>query len=106
MQRAAEEDLINQTAAVEFVRTEQTLDEFGDLTILGVLKNAATRPIYSVAVEFTVQSASGETIGKGTAQATPSFVEPGEEMTFTATVYGANTDECTVVVDNATWYLD
>ena len=106
MQRAAEEDLINQTAAVKVVRTEQALDEFGVLKIVGVLRNAATRPIYSVAVEYTVQASSGETLGKGTAQATPSYIEPGEEMTFTATIYGALTDECTVVVDNATWYLD
>lgn len=106
MQRAAEEDLINQTAAVEVVSTEKTLDEFGDLTVVGVLRNAATRPIYSVTVDFTVQSEDGEVLGKGTATATPNYIEPGEQMTFTATVYGVYDDQSVIVVDNATWYLD
>ncbi|RIX60438.1 zinc ribbon domain-containing protein [Paenibacillus nanensis] len=106
MQRAAEEDLINQTAAVEVVSTDQTLDEFGDLTVVGVLRNAATRPIYSVTVDFTVQSQDGEVLGKGTANATPNYIEPGEQMTFTATIYGIYDEECEIVVDNATWYLD
>lgn len=106
MQRAAEEDLINQTAAVEVVSTEKTLDEFGDLTVVGVLRNAATRPIYSVTVDFTVQSEDGEVLGKGTANATPNYIEPGEQMTFTATVYGVYDDQSVIVVDNATWYLD
>lgn len=106
MQRAAEEDLINQTAAVEVVSTDQTLDEFGDLTVVGVLRNAATRPIYSVTVDFTVQAQDGEVLGKGTANATPNYIEPGEQMTFTATIYGVYEDDSVIVVDNATWYLD
>lgn len=106
MQRAAEEDLINQTAAVEVIGIEQTLDEFGDLNIAGQLKNAATRPIYSVAVEFTVYNSEGEAVGKGTAIATPNYIEIGEEMSFTSTVYGVYEDDTTVVIDHATWYLD
>lgn len=106
MQRAAEEDLINQTAAVEVVSTDHTLDEFGDLTIVGVMKNAATRPIYEVKVEFTVQSMDGEVFGKGSASATPNYIEPGEQLSYTATIYGVNTKDVVVVVDHATWYLD
>ncbi|WP_442050711.1 FxLYD domain-containing protein [Paenibacillus sp. 2TAB19] len=106
MQKAAEEDLKNQTAAVEVVRIEGTLDEFGDLIIHGELKNAATRPIYTVVVEYTVYDAQHNKIGTGTAEATPDYIEPGEAMSFSGTVYGVYVENTTVVVDHATWYLD
>ncbi|MFD0961304.1 FxLYD domain-containing protein [Paenibacillus chungangensis] len=106
MQRAAEEDLVNQTAAVKQINADLTLDEFGDLTIEGTLMNVATRPIYSIKVNYIVKNSAGEKIAAGTADATPNYVEPGEEMTYTATVYGAQTDQVTVEMDHATWYLD
>ncbi|RJX39686.1 hypothetical protein D3P09_09775 [Paenibacillus pinisoli] len=106
MQRAAEEDLINRTSAVEVVGVEKTLDEFGDLTIEGTLKNIATRAIYSVVVEVIVQSKDGAVLSRGKATVTPEYIEPGEQMTFTTTVYGIYSEETTVVVDNAEWYLD
>jgi hypothetical protein len=106
MQRAAEEDLINQTAAVEVLRTEGLLDEFGDLTITGYLKNKATRPIYSVSIEYSVLDKEGNRLGGGTASVVPNYIEPGEEMTFTAVLYGVYNDETEIVVDHATWYLD
>nr|WP_232243042.1 FxLYD domain-containing protein [Paenibacillus sp. GSMTC-2017] len=106
MQRAAKEDLINQTAAVEVGSTEKTLDEFGDLTIVGHLKNVATRPIYSVTVEFTVLNKEGEVLGKGSATANPNYIEPGEQMSYTATVYGVYTEDVDIVVDPPTYYLD
>ncbi|MCU6712330.1 FxLYD domain-containing protein [Paenibacillus sp. J5C_2022] len=106
MQRAAEEDLVNQTAAVKQIDVDLTLDEFGDLTIEGTLMNVATRPIYSIKVNYIVKNSAGEKIAEGTADATPNYVEPGEEMTYTATVYGAQTDQVTVEMDHATWYLD
>lgn len=106
MQKAAEEDLKNQTAAVEVVHIETTLDEFGDLTVEAELKNAATRPIYSVTIEFTVYNSDGLEVGSGTAEASPNYIEPGEKMSFTGTVYGVYVENTTVVVDHATWYLD
>ncbi|RJE88564.1 hypothetical protein D3P07_11250 [Paenibacillus sp. 1011MAR3C5] len=106
MQRAAEEDLINRTSAVEVVSVEKTLDEFGDLTIEGTLKNIATRAIYSVVVEVIVQSKDGAVLSRGKATVTPEYIEAGEQMTFTTTVYGIYSDETTVVVDKAEWYLD
>lgn len=106
MQKAAEEDLKNQTAAVEVVHIETTLDEFGDLKIEAELKNAATRPIYSVTVEYTVYDSDGLEVGSGKAEASPNYIEPGEKMSFTGTVYGVHVENTNVVVDHATWYLD
>ncbi|REK74913.1 FxLYD domain-containing protein [Paenibacillus paeoniae] len=106
MQRAAEEDLINRTAAVEVISLEKTLDEFGDLTIEGTLKNIATRAIYSVAVEVIVQSKDGDVLSRGKATVTPEYIESGELMTFTTTVYGIYSEDTNIVVDKAEWYLD
>lgn len=106
MQEAAAEDLINQTEAVKVESTDQTLDEFGDLTIVGILRNAATRPIYSVMLDYSIVSAEGEILAQGNTTATPNYVEPGEEMTFTATVYGVHSEDTEFVIDHVTWYLD
>jgi tetratricopeptide (TPR) repeat protein len=106
MQQAAAEDLKNQTAAVEVIQIDSTLDEFGDLSITAELKNAATRPIYSITVKFKVYDEAGVEVGSGTAVAMPDYVDPGEKMSFTSTVYGINVENTTVVVDHATWYLD
>lgn len=106
MQQAAAEDLKNQTAAVEVVHMETTLDEFGGLNVTAELKNAATRPIYSITVKFIVYDAEGKEVGSGTAEAEPEYVDPGGKMSFTSTVYGVNVENTTVVVDHATWYLD
>lgn len=106
MQEAAAEDLLNQTEAVKVESTEQTLDEFGDLTITGVLRNVATRAIYSVALDYSILSAEGEIIAKGHITATPNYVEPGEEMSFTETVYGVHSEDTEMVIDHVTWYLD
>ncbi|WP_168121576.1 FxLYD domain-containing protein [Paenibacillus sp. HB172176] len=106
MKSAAEEDLINQTDAVEVIGTDKTLDEFGDLTITGTMKSVATRPIYDVTVEYKVANASGELLESGTATVTPNYIEPGEEMSFTATIYGVYSENVVIEVGHAKWYLD
>ncbi|MFD2115366.1 FxLYD domain-containing protein [Paenibacillus yanchengensis] len=106
MQKAAEEDLINQTAAVEVIHIEHTFDEFGNMTIEGLLRNQATRPIHTIEVQFTVYDLEGNELDSGSAKVTPDFVEAGEQMVFTSTIYGAFWQECKVVVDHATWYLE
>ncbi|WP_157265618.1 FxLYD domain-containing protein [Paenibacillus sp. FJAT-27812] len=106
MQQAAAEDLKNQTAAVEVVKIDSKLDEAGNLTITGELKNAATRPIYSISVQFIVHDAAGKEVGKGTAVASPDYVDPGGKLSFTSTLDGVHVENTTVVVDHATWYLD
>lgn len=106
MQKAAEEELINQTAAVEVLKTETDLDLFGDFHINGKLKNAATRPIYSVSIEYTVRDSEGNVIESGTVEATPAYVESGETFSFNAVVHDVEDEKATVVIDHATWYLD
>ncbi|GGG77995.1 FxLYD domain-containing protein [Paenibacillus radicis (ex Gao et al. 2016)] len=106
MQKAAEEDLINQTAAVEVLHVGTRRDENGDFHIDGQLKNAATRPIYSVSVEYTVHDSQGKKIESGKVDATPKYIEAGETFNFTAVVHGVEDEHAKVVIDHATWYLD
>ncbi|MCA0756799.1 FxLYD domain-containing protein [Paenibacillus sp. N4] len=106
MQKAAAEELKNQTAAVEVVLIQTSLDEYGDLTVEAQLKNVATRPIYSVVVNYIVYDAEGNEIASGKAEATPNYVEPGETMTFLEIIPGVNAENTTAAVDHATWYLD
>lgn len=106
MQQAAAEELKNQTAAVEVVKMETMLGEEGTLLIQGELKNAATRPIYNVSIEYSVKNAAGQTIGTGMAEATPEYVESGESMYVYGELPDVYEDQTTVVIDNVVWYLD
>ncbi|MFX3631315.1 MAG: FxLYD domain-containing protein [Candidatus Pristimantibacillus sp.] len=106
MQKAAEEDLLNQTAAVEVKHIGTELDELGDFHIRGELKNAATRPIYSVTIEYTVRDSEGNVIESGSVEATPNYIEAGESFLFTSVVHEVTDANSTVVIDHATWYLD
>ncbi|GFN33252.1 FxLYD domain-containing protein [Paenibacillus xylaniclasticus] len=105
LQKAAEEDLKNRTAAVQTGTTSTTLDEFGDLHVHIELENVATKTIYSVYAQYTLLAADGSTIGTGTAYATPDSVEPGEKAVINDIFYGAYM-KATVRIDKAGWYLD
>lgn len=106
MENAAEEDLLNQTDAVEVLAVETNVDEFGNLTISGSLKNKATRSIYNVKIVYSVRDESGEVLAAGTSVAVPDYVEPGEEMAFAAAVSGVFDPYVVVVVDDTDWDLD
>lgn len=106
MQMAAEEDLLNQTAAVKVKHVNAELDALGDFNVTGELLNAATRPIYSVSIEYTVHDSKGNVITTGKVDATPSYIEAGETFSFTFVVHHVQDENATVAIDHMTWYLD
>ncbi|WP_208414578.1 FxLYD domain-containing protein [Paenibacillus castaneae] len=106
MQKEAAEDLKNQTAAVDVIHIKTTLDENGDVYIEAELKNVATRPIYSVKIQYTVLDKGGKEVAKGKAAVLPDYVEPGENMSFKEAVKDVHMEDTTVIVDHITWYLD
>lgn len=106
MQKAAEEDLMNQTAAVKVKHIDAQLDIFGDFNVKGELLNAATRPIYSVSLEYTVHDSEGKVITTGKVDATPSYIEAGETFNFSFVVHHVQDENATVAIDHMTWYLD
>ena len=106
MQNAAAEDLKNQTAAVEVLHVESFIDAEGRFTVQGELRNAATRPIYRVSVEFTVYNEAGEKLASGMAEASPEYAELGEKLNFYNDEIELLEEQTTVTIDNVTWYLD
>lgn len=106
MQKAAEEDLLNQTAAAQVVKVDTSFDETGSFKIHALLKNAATRPIYSVEIQYSVRGKDKQILKKGTSIAMPNYIEPNESFTFDAAVEGIEETDATVVIDHVTWYLD
>ncbi|SMF91369.1 hypothetical protein SAMN05661091_5434 [Paenibacillus uliginis N3/975] len=104
-QKAAEEDLVNRTAAVEVVHMNTVLDDYGDLRVEGQVRNVATRPISSVLIELSVYNLDGSFLGSGTIDVSPYVLERGQSGEFRSVLYGAYT-EGQAVVDNITWYVE
>lgn len=104
-QKAAEEDLVNRTAAVEVVYMNTVLDDYGDLRIEGEVRNVATKPISSVQIDLSVYNLESEYLGSGTIDASPYILERGQSGKFSSVLYGAYT-EGKAVVDNITWYVE
>ncbi|MET1175309.1 FxLYD domain-containing protein [Paenibacillus amylolyticus] len=104
-QQAAEEDLMNRTAAVSVVNVDATLDMYGDLYISGSLVNNATRPISSITVLIDIYNIDGIYLGQTYADVYPSWLDVGEEGFFETYYYGVY-EEAEISVVNATWYLE
>lgn len=106
MENAAEEELRNETDAVEVLAVEKSFDEFGNLTINGSLKSKATRAIYDVEITYAVRDVSGEVLATGTTSAMPDYIEPGEETAFAVAVPGAFDPYVVVTVEHTAWKLE
>lgn len=86
MEEAAAEDYINQTAAVELLEFEQTMNELGDIVVVAHLKNVATRAIFNVSLQYEITAEDGTKIKSGTTAVTPDYVASGEGMIFSVTL--------------------
>lgn len=105
-QKAEEEDLNNRTAAVEVTDLQAVLDDYGDLSITGLVTNTATRPIYSVSIDIAIYSTSSEAYIGDTYAFISSFrLEPGESGEFSTSYYGVY-EQAEISVTNASWYLE
>ncbi|MEW4368334.1 FxLYD domain-containing protein [Paenibacillus kandeliae] len=104
-QQAEQEDLNNRTAAVEPSDVTAVLNEYGDIEISGSVENVATRPIYSVDVEYSAYDANGNYLFSSSAVVEPYYLQPGESGTYSSYEYGWY-EQVTIQVDHITWYLD
>lgn len=105
MEVAAQEDLKNQTAAVEVSSLNAQVDDYGDLYINGNIKNVATTGIYSVTIYYTITDMNGNYIDEGFTTVYPYHLNPGDSGSFEDIFYGVNQD-VNVEVTNIKWYLD
>lgn len=104
MKSAAQEDLINKTAAAEVLDLSAQVNEYGDLYLSGTVNNKATTNIYSVTVYYSIYDENGSFIEKGDTVVYPYLLEPGDNAKFENTHYGLH-ENATVQIDNITWYL-
>ncbi len=104
MKSAAQENLINQTAAAEVLDLSAKVNEYGDLYLSGTVNNKATANIYSVTVYYSIYDENDSFIEKGDTVVYPYLLEPGDTGKFENTHYGLH-ENATVQIDNITWYL-
>lgn len=105
MEAAAQEDLNNQTAAVDVTEFTAEVDEYGDLYFKGSIENIATAAISSITIHYRISDESGQTIDEGSTSVYPYELQPGETGTFEDVYYGVHQDVI-VDIDNITWYLN
>lgn len=105
MEAAEKEDLVNRTAAVEVLKLESVVDEYGDLYITGEVKNLATTSIYGITIFYKIYDGMGNLYDEGSRTVYPYTLNPGENGFFEDIHYGINKDVY-VEVDNISWYLE
>ena len=104
MKSAAQEELINKTAAAEVLDLSAKVNEYGDLYLSGIVNNKATTNIYSVTVYYSIYDENDSFIEKGDTVVYPYLLKPGDTGKFENTHYGLH-ENATVRIDNFTWYL-
>ncbi|MEH7524864.1 FxLYD domain-containing protein, partial [Bacillus sp. JJ1503] len=105
MEAAAKEDLQNRTAAVSVSDFSAETDEYGDLYIIGNVKNVATTSISSITIYYTIYNENGGFLSSGYTSVYPYYLEPGELGYFDNIYYGVG-QNVNVEIDNITWYLN
>ncbi|WP_070121291.1 FxLYD domain-containing protein [Bacillus marinisedimentorum] len=110
MVAAAREEMKNRNEAVKVENIKAELDEYGDLTITGEVKNTGTRPVESVEVAYSVNDNEGNFIGEDAAVVYPHSIEPGEKGFFEKRYYGVSKDinaikEAEAVIDDLSWVV-
>ncbi|WP_028782507.1 FxLYD domain-containing protein [Thalassobacillus devorans] len=106
-EQAAQEDLKNQTAAVEVKNVKAKLDDLGDLTVTGEVKSVATKIISSVTVELEILDKEGNPIKteENTVTVYPMYLNPGDTGKFEKQFFEIN-KQVDVKVKNIEWYVE
>lgn len=105
MEAAAQEDLQNQTAAVEVTSFDYKVDEYGDLYLNGEIKNVATTDISSITIYYTVYDSEDRHLYDSSTSVYPFYVDRGEQASFEDSVFYLF-EEVRVEIDNITWLVE
>ncbi|MCL7749222.1 zinc ribbon domain-containing protein [Halalkalibacter alkaliphilus] len=99
---AAQQDLINRTAAVSIISLDTQLDESGDLYLYGDIKNVATVDLTSIVIYYTVHDADGTYLSAGSTDVTPHYIGQGEQGSFEDVIHNLSVD-ANVQIDYISW---
>ncbi|MCA0969525.1 zinc ribbon domain-containing protein [Halobacillus litoralis] len=106
MQQAAEDELRNQTDALEILQTNMEKDEFGDFKVTGKLKSVATQIISTITVTYDITNDAGEVLETDSAKVYPVYLNPGDEGTFEKVYYNLEGEGYQVNVTELEWLVE
>jgi hypothetical protein len=105
MVAAAKEDEKNRTQSVEVIEINLHLNDYGDLTIYGQVKNVGTKPISSVQIYYTVYDEKNNQMGSSSTFVNPNYIESkgiGDFQDYHYSVW----DGDRVEVSDITWDIE
>lgn len=105
MVSVAKENEKNETNAIQVLKTNIILNEYGDCFISGQAQNIATKPISSVQIYFTIYDINNNELGTDYAYISPDYLEASGTGNFENMEYGMPTAHH-IKVTNITWYVE
>jgi hypothetical protein len=102
---AAKEEEKNRTQSVEVIEINLHLNDYGDLTIYGQVKNIGTKPISSVQIYYTVYDEQNNQMGSSSTFVNPNYIESkgiGDFQDYHYSVW----DGDRVEVSEITWNIE
>lgn len=106
MQQAAQDELRNQTQALEVMDVSITKDEFGDYKVSGELESVATQIISTVSVMYDIVNKDGEVVRSDSAKVYPNYLNPGNKGNFEKVHYELEEGEYSVEITEMEWLVE
>jgi hypothetical protein len=106
MQQAAQDELRNQTQALEVIESSITKDEFGDYKVSGELKSVATQIISTVSVMYDIVNKEGEVVRSDSVKVYPNYLNPGNKGNFEKVHYELEEGEYSVEITEMEWLVE
>ncbi|MEC3883330.1 zinc-ribbon domain-containing protein [Halobacillus sp. HZG1] len=106
MQQAAQDELRNQTQALEVADLSITKDEFGDFKVKGSLKSVATQIISTVTVKYDILDKDGKVVRSESVKVFPNYMNPGDQGTFEKVHYELEEGEYSVEMTEMEWLVE
>ncbi|SFJ88417.1 Double zinc ribbon [Halobacillus dabanensis] len=106
MQQAAQDELRNQTQALEVIDSSITKDEFGDYKVSGELESVATQIISTVSVMYDILNKDGEIVRSDSAKVYPNYLNPGNKGKFEKVHYELEEGEYSIEITEMEWLVE
>ena len=106
MQQAAQDELRNQTQALQVNGISITKDEFGDYKVSGQIESVATQIISTVSIKYDIINPDGEVVQSDSAKVYPNYLNPGTKGSFEKVHYELEEQEYSVEVTEMEWLVE
>ncbi|WP_226577898.1 zinc ribbon domain-containing protein [Halobacillus litoralis] len=106
MQQAAQDELRNQTDALEVLNISIEKDEFGDYKVSGQIESVATQVISTVTVMYDIKNKDGEVVRSESAKVYPNYLNPGDKGSFEKFYYELEEGEYSVETTEMEWLVE